>query len=70
MNALVEGLSRRGVREAELRQNLMDERQKVVQALPKCPAHKLNTLMVSFSLSFTLLSSIGAKNFHLVCFKR
>ncbi|XP_049864595.1 bromodomain adjacent to zinc finger domain protein 1A isoform X2 [Schistocerca gregaria] len=39
---LIRSLNRRGIRESELRQNLIHEQPYIVENFPRCPTHKLN----------------------------
>jgi bromodomain adjacent to zinc finger domain protein 1A len=47
INNLIECLNRRGIRESELRQTLMQERTYIVQKMANCPVHKLDRTQVS-----------------------
>jgi bromodomain adjacent to zinc finger domain protein 1A len=47
INHLIECLNRRGIRECELRQTLMQERTYIVQKMANCPVHKLDRTQVS-----------------------
>ncbi|KAJ4446340.1 hypothetical protein ANN_13035 [Periplaneta americana] len=42
LNLLIECLNRRGIRESELRQTLIQERTHIVQNMSNCPIHKLD----------------------------
>ncbi|XP_021919556.1 bromodomain adjacent to zinc finger domain protein 1A isoform X2 [Zootermopsis nevadensis] len=42
INHLIDCLNRRGIRESELRQTLMQERTYIVQKMANCPVHKLD----------------------------
>ncbi|PNF34918.1 hypothetical protein B7P43_G01418 [Cryptotermes secundus] len=42
INCLIESLNRRGIRESELRQALIQERTYIVQKMANCPVHKLD----------------------------
>lgn len=47
VNHLIECLNRRGIRESELRQTLLQERTYIVQKMANCPVHKLDRTQVS-----------------------
>jgi bromodomain adjacent to zinc finger domain protein 1A len=47
INHLIDCLNRRGVRESELRQSLIQERTYIVQKMANCPVHKLDRTRVS-----------------------
>lgn len=47
INHLIDCLNRRGIRESELRQSLIQERTYIVQKMANCPVHKLDRTRVS-----------------------
>lgn len=47
LEALVNGLSKRGVREGELRNNIVQEMTNLISVIEECPRHKLNPEVVS-----------------------
>lgn len=58
INHLIECLNRRGVRESELRQSLIQERTYIVQKMSNCPVHKLDRTQVS---SIRMRHSVSAR---------
>ncbi|XP_069695785.1 bromodomain adjacent to zinc finger domain protein 1A-like isoform X2 [Periplaneta americana] len=46
LNLLIECLNRRGIRESELRQTLIQERTHIVQNMSNCPVHKLDPTQI------------------------
>jgi bromodomain adjacent to zinc finger domain protein 1A len=59
INHLIECLNRRGIRESELRQTLMQERTYIVQKMANCPVHKLDRTEVSSILLTFIIAYIG-----------
>ncbi|OAD56919.1 Bromodomain adjacent to zinc finger domain protein 1A [Eufriesea mexicana] len=47
IEALVNGLSKRGIREGELRNNIIQEMTSIISVIEECPRHKLNSEIFS-----------------------
>lgn len=47
LNRLIESLNDRGIREHNLRKMLLEEKDKILQSIAKCPASKLSSSIVS-----------------------
>ena len=56
IEAMINGLCKRGIRERELRNNLIMESSNLVEVIEECPRHKLNPTAVSINfINFILL---------------
>lgn len=55
LEALVNGLSKRGIREGELRNNILQEMTSLISVIEECPRHKLNPEVVSALRTLYLL---------------
>lgn len=51
VNNLIKSLNRRGVRESDLRQTLIQEKPNIIESIGRCPSHKLNASQVSILIN-------------------
>jgi bromodomain adjacent to zinc finger domain protein 1A len=51
---LINALSERGIRESELRNNLVHEKESLIATIRECPKHKFNSEVVSITSSLIL----------------
>lgn len=58
LEAVINGLNKRGIREGELKNNLIHETDSLISVMENCPKHKLNPELVSvenhFGMNFSL----------------
>lgn len=55
IQALINSLSTRGIRESELRNNLLQEMDSLLLVINECPKHKLNSDVVSITFMFSFI---------------
>lgn len=58
LEAVINGLNKRGIREGELKNNLVLETDSLLAVIENCPKHKLNPELVSFTVMSCILYRI------------